>query len=81
MTVDLDATQQACWVAGQYGDITFRDGDGCGPTFELLFSRVVNALRDSNLPVALAIVSHGFLCIPGICSISNSATSPMARLS
>ena len=63
ITADLDGPQQACWVAGQYGDITFRDGDGCGPTFELLFSRVVNAIRDSDLPVVLAVVSYGVPCI------------------
>ena len=43
---------KACWVAGQYADIDFRDGSGCGPTFNALFAQTVKALQDPDLPVS-----------------------------
>ena len=45
---------KACWVAGQYADIDFRDGQGCGPVFGSLFQKVVNAFQDPDLPVSIA---------------------------
>ena len=42
---------KACWVAGQYADIDFREGSGQGHTFNSLFQKVVNAFQDPDLPV------------------------------
>ncbi|KAL3141839.1 hypothetical protein ABBQ32_004507 [Trebouxia sp. C0010 RCD-2024] len=42
---------KACWVAGQYAEIEFRDGGGRGPVFGSLFQKVVNAFQDPDLPV------------------------------
>lgn len=50
---------KACWVAGQYADIDFRDGSGCGPTFDALFAQTVQALQDPDLPVRCRSGSSG----------------------
>ncbi|DBB04276.1 hypothetical protein WJX77_005934 [Trebouxia sp. C0004] len=42
---------KACWVAGQYADIDFREGSGQGQAFSSLFQKVVNAFQDPDLPV------------------------------
>lgn len=42
---------KACWVAGQYAGIPFREGRGQGATFMALFQHVAQALRDAELPV------------------------------
>jgi len=44
---------KACWVAGQYADIDFREGSGQGHTFNSLFQKVVNAFQDPDLPVGI----------------------------
>lgn len=42
---------KACWVAGQFADIDFREGRGQGRSFNALFQKVVNAFQDPELPV------------------------------
>ena len=46
---------KACWVAGQYADIDFREGSGQGHTFNSLFQKVVNAFQDPDLPVGIPV--------------------------
>lgn len=52
---------KACWVSGQYADIDFRDGRGCGPTFSELFGSTVKALQDPELPVRAGSLSVDFV--------------------
>lgn len=42
---------KACWMAGQFADVKFKDGTGRGVTFNTLFSFTVKALQDPDLPV------------------------------
>lgn len=42
---------KACWMAGQFAGIDFKEGSGCGQTFNTLFSKTVAALQDPELPV------------------------------
>ena len=44
---------KACWLCGQFADIEFREGSGQGTTFQAMFTHVVKALRDADLPVSL----------------------------
>lgn len=40
----LCCSAKACWLAGNYADIEFGDGQGRGPTFSALLQRVVAAI-------------------------------------
>ena len=44
---------KACWVAGLFADIGFRDGQSPTGTFVQLFQEVFHLLRDPELPVSL----------------------------
>lgn len=46
---------KACWVAGQFADIEFREGSGRGQVFGNLFQKVVNAFQDPHLPVSIRV--------------------------
>lgn len=72
---------KACWVAGQYAEIEFRDGGGRGPVFGSLFQKVVNAFQDPDLPVSRALSpAHSATCssmaLPGG-SLSSGCTGSM----
>jgi len=42
---------KAAWVAGMYCDVEFPDGQGAGPSYQAIFSKVVGLLGDGELPV------------------------------
>lgn len=42
---------KAAWVAGVFCDVEFPDGQGSGPTYSSIFSKVVALLADPELPV------------------------------
>lgn len=40
---------RACWVLGNFADLKFKEGIGCGPTFGLLLQKVVGAMKDPEV--------------------------------
>ena len=49
---------KACWVAGLFADIGFREGQSPTGTFVQLFQEVFHLLRDPELPVSFQIIGH-----------------------
>ena len=55
---------KACWVAGLFADIGFREGQSPTGTFVQLFQEVFDLLRDPELPVSLQLLDA---CMLQIC--------------